>query len=74
MHDAVQVRRAQTDLAEQMLDAADNGFAGIIGGGEQLAGVDEIAPGIMQHEIGEGTADIDTETRARAVHRGWSGF
>ena len=62
----------QADLAEQAFDAGDDGLARIVGRGQQLAGVDEVAPRIVQHEIGEGAADIDAEralSRAMTVDR-----
>ena len=66
VHQAVQIGRFQFRLLQDTGDACDNGNAGIVGRREQLSGVDEIAGRIMQHQIREGPANIDTDAcRAR---------
>jgi hypothetical protein len=65
VHDAVQVRCGETGLTQQPPRAVDDRLARIVRRRQELAGVNEIAPGIVQHEIGECASDIDPEARRR---------
>ena len=59
MHNAVQIRWPQPRLLKQAGDPGNDGCAGILGRGEQLADVDQLAGRVVQHEIREGAADIN---------------
>jgi hypothetical protein len=61
MHDAVQIRWPQPRFPKQAGDSGNDGRAGILGRGELLSDVDEVAGWIVQHEIREGAANINAD-------------
>jgi hypothetical protein len=66
VNDAVNLGDIKAFLFQKTRNAVQNGFAGIVGRRQQLAGVDDLMRGIMQNEIGEGAADIDADANATA--------
>jgi hypothetical protein len=71
VHDAVQLGSRNIRLAQDARDAGDDCLARIVRRREQLAGMDEIAARIVQHEIGEGAADIDADADSACGHGGY---
>ena len=69
VHDAVQIGGVEIRLLQQAIDAGDDRLARIVRCRQQLAGVDEIAPRIVQHEVGERAADIDADANSAPGHR-----
>ncbi len=66
VHQTVQVGRFQLRLPQDTGDPGDDRSAGVVRRREQLSRVDEIAGRIVQHQIGEGPTNIDTDAcRAR---------
>jgi len=53
---------------EQARDAGHDRFARIVRRRQQLAGVDEIAPRIVQHEIRKRAADVDADADGAFAH------
>jgi len=68
MDHTMKIGRLHIDLAQQPRETGDDGGTGIVGCGRQLAGVHQVAPRIMQHKVGEGAIDINTDTCNSAAH------
>ena len=61
VHNAVQLAGVHLRFLQQAGDAGDDRRAGILRRGQQLAGVHKVAARIVQHQIGEGAADINAD-------------
>ena len=61
MHHGMQRGRRQARFLEQAGDAGDDRLGRVVGRGQALAGGDQVARGIVQDEVGEGAADVDTD-------------
>jgi hypothetical protein len=68
VHHRMQRDGGQSGLLQQPRDARGDRFGGIVGRGEALAGRDQVAGGVVQHEVGERAADIDADAGRRRAH------
>src|SRR5262249_47690251 len=78
VYDGLDLANGNVRLAQQSIDALADGEARIAGRGQPLADEDHVAGFVDQHEVGEGTTDVDADPRAHGfgagarLSRGWN--
>ena len=68
MHDLADRADLLARFLQQARDAVEDGAAGIVGRGQALAGQHAAARAIDQHQVGEGSADIDADAKGLHGH------